>query len=289
MSQPGKQGTASDDEAHQNAGNGANGWAADHGYALILGFGLLMVVSSVALMAADRDANFLVAGGTLLLLFGAISGRLSHLKLGREGLEADLTGQAVARELRRAEAAVERSEKEEDGDEAQVDPAKVLETAAAAVAAQSPQEREERLEQLRRVTSPMERMRQAIHWVMTLERAAGRAPKEAGSLDIADLSSPPRTIEVKAVRGPRPAMPFLRLTEREVEAAKSDPNFYLYVVEDTEVDGPERFSLKVFGGASLSELLESARRRVWYDVPIRSDVYRDAPGVEALRPTESRE
>jgi len=267
-------------------GGGANGWAANHGYALILGFGLTMVVASVVLMAADRDANFLVAGGTLLLLFGAIAGRLSHLKLGKEGLEADLTGEVVARELRRAEAAVERSDEgEADGDSA-VDTAKVLESAAAVVSAQSPHEKEQRLQQLRRVTSPHERMRDAMQWVVTLETAAGRVPTEASSLDVADLSSPPRTIEIKAVRGGQPVMPFLRFTESEVEAARRDPEFYLYVVEDSELAGPERFSLKVFGGELLQSLLASARRRVWYDVPIRSDAYRRAPGVEALQPRE---
>jgi len=226
-----------------------NDWARRHGFALILAFGLAMIVASVVLIAADRDANFLVAGGTVLLVIGGMAGRLAHLKFGREGFEADLSGQALAHELRKAEAAVDSDGNAAEPDEAGVAPAGVLETAAAAVEATTPDEKTQRLEELRRYTSPIRRGMEAEEWVMDLERAAGRSPERLQFPQVADISSPPRKIEVKLVRAGKYAVQYLRLTESEFNAAQQDPSFFLYVVEERDDTGSERFGLRVFAFA----------------------------------------
>jgi Domain of unknown function (DUF3883) len=71
----------------------------------------------------------------------------------------------------------------------------------------------------------------AIEWVMELERAAGREPRDtrfAGAP--ADLLSPPRVIEVKAF-GTSNRGYDLWLETRQMEEARSNRDFYVYVVE----------------------------------------------------------
>jgi Domain of unknown function (DUF3883) len=78
----------------------------------------------------------------------------------------------------------------------------------------------------------------AIEWVMELERAAGRAPRDtrfAGAP--ADVLSPPRVIEVKAF-GKSCRGDDLWLETRQVEEARSNRDFYLYVVENVPVTRP---------------------------------------------------
>jgi hypothetical protein len=70
----------------------------------------------------------------------------------------------------------------------------------------------------------------AVEWVMELERTAGRQPRDtrfAGAA--ADVLSPPRVIEVKAF-GKSGRGYDLWLETRQVEEARSNPDFYLYVV-----------------------------------------------------------
>src|SRR4051812_5977514 len=72
----------------------------------------------------------------------------------------------------------------------------------------------------------------AIDWVMDLERAAGRVPIDRRSVASypADIESPPRTIEVKAV-GSDARGTDLPVEVAQVERARSDPEFYLYLVD----------------------------------------------------------
>jgi hypothetical protein len=128
---------------------------------------------------------------------------------------------------------------------------------------------------------------EAEEWVMDLERAAGRSPERIHAHQAGDISSPPRTIEVKLVRSGKYAAPYFRLSESEVATAQQDPSFYLYVVEERDEESPDRFSLRVFGGLLLRRLIAAARRRTWYEIPIRSEEYRNAPGLDALSGNDS--
>lgn len=88
----------------------------------------------------------------------------------------------------------------------------------------------------------------AVAWVMELERDAGGAPRDtrfAGAP--ADIDSPPRVIEVKAFGGSNRGYD-LWLEPRQDEEAATNPNFYVYVVENVRQGDPEFFTLKVLGG-----------------------------------------
>ena len=72
----------------------------------------------------------------------------------------------------------------------------------------------------------------AIEWVMSLERAAGRRPRDTRYEGApADIESPPRLIEVKSF-GTSNRGCDLWLEVRQVQEAKANPEFYMYVVEN---------------------------------------------------------
>lgn len=107
----------------------------------------------------------------------------------------------------------------------------------------------------------------AIAWVLGLEREAGRKPRDTRHQGApADIASPPRLIEVKAYgrycRGED-----LWLETRQVEEARRNPDFYLYVVENVRQGNPDLFTLKTLGGARLQQLLGRAREQHYYTVP----------------------
>lgn len=108
----------------------------------------------------------------------------------------------------------------------------------------------------------------AISWVMELEHGAGRAPRDArretGSA--CDLISPPRAIEIKAF-GTVARGNDLWLEARQVEEARRNPNFFLYVVENVNQGDPTQFTLRVLHGARLARLLERATPQQYYTVP----------------------
>jgi Domain of unknown function (DUF3883) len=102
---------------------------------------------------------------------------------------------------------------------------------------------------------------------MKLERAAGRTPRDTRKAGApADIDSPPRLIEVKAAE--RPSRGFeLWLETRQVEEARRNANFYLYVVENVRQGDPSQFTVKVLGGQRLARLLERAKEQHYYTVP----------------------
>jgi hypothetical protein len=107
----------------------------------------------------------------------------------------------------------------------------------------------------------------AIAWVIGLERAAGRDPRDtryAGAP--ADVVSPPRLIEVKAF-GKSNRGYELWLETRQVEEARRNPDFYVYVVENVRQGDPALFTLKVLGGEQLARLLSRAKEQRYYTVP----------------------
>lgn len=102
---------------------------------------------------------------------------------------------------------------------------------------------------------------------MDLEREAGRTPRDTRhSGAAADVESPPRLIEVKAfgrfARGQD-----LWLEVRQVEEARSNPSFCIYVVENVRQGDPGNFTLRVLDGDRLCSLLQRAREQHYYTVP----------------------
>ncbi len=107
----------------------------------------------------------------------------------------------------------------------------------------------------------------AIAWVMELERHAGRVPTDTryrGSP--ADIESPPRLIEVKAFGRLNRGFD-LWLETRQVEEARRNTNFYVYVVENVRQGDPESFKLKVLDNAHLLKLLDRAKLQNYFTVP----------------------
>jgi hypothetical protein len=107
----------------------------------------------------------------------------------------------------------------------------------------------------------------AIAWVMDVERANGRNPSDSRYRGApADVESPPRVIEVKAFGRLNRGFG-LWLETRQFDAASSDQNFYVYVVENVAQGDPALFTLKVLGGDRLRRLLARAKLRTYYEVP----------------------
>lgn len=124
----------------------------------------------------------------------------------------------------------------------------------------------------------------AIKFVMGLETQAGRAPKDPRDEKAfaADIESLPRIIEVKAVGGSQRGW-FLPLEVPQVNAARSNPDqVYVYIVDNVRQGDPAKFCLKVLGGERLARLLEKAKQRYYYEVPVPVAEYDGAPGREAL-------
>jgi hypothetical protein len=118
----------------------------------------------------------------------------------------------------------------------------------------------------------------AIAWVMGLERASGREPRDTRYKGApADIESPPRLIEVKAY-GKTCCGEDLWLEVSQVEEARRNPNFYVYVVENVRQGDASLFKLKVLGGDFLRRLLFRAKEQRYYAVPWPVADYDACPG-----------
>ncbi|OBG44548.1 hypothetical protein A5670_10475 [Mycolicibacterium fortuitum] len=107
----------------------------------------------------------------------------------------------------------------------------------------------------------------AIAWVMELERLRGREPRDTRYRGApADIESPPRLIEIKAY-GKSARGEELLMEARQVEEARGNPSFYVYVVENVRQGNPEEFTLRVLGGRRLQHLLERAKECRYFGVP----------------------
>ncbi|WP_326547808.1 DUF3883 domain-containing protein [Mycolicibacterium sp. ND9-15] len=107
----------------------------------------------------------------------------------------------------------------------------------------------------------------AIAWVIKLERAKGRDPRDTRFKGApADIESPPRVIEVKAFGTSNRGYDLL-MEVTQVEEARRNPDFYLYVVENVRQGDPGKFTLRVLGGQRLQRLLERAKEYRGYSVP----------------------
>lgn len=123
----------------------------------------------------------------------------------------------------------------------------------------------------------------AIRFVLDLERGVGRSPvdRRYEPAFAADIESAPRVIEVKAVGGSQRGW-FLPLEERQVNAARTNPQFFVYIVDNVRQGDPAKFGLRVLGGERLARLLERAKERRYFEVPVPVAEYDGAPGREAL-------
>jgi hypothetical protein len=123
----------------------------------------------------------------------------------------------------------------------------------------------------------------AIRWVMQLEQAAGRLPvdRRHDPTFPADIESLPRRIEVKAI-GTSTRGWFLPLEVSQMEEARRNRNFYVYVVENTRQGDPTKFTLKVLSGTRLQQLLLGAKERRYFEVPWPIQHYDQTTGLEAL-------
>jgi hypothetical protein len=107
----------------------------------------------------------------------------------------------------------------------------------------------------------------AIAWVMELERSAGREPRDVRyTRSPVDIDSPPRRIEVKAV-GRSARGGDLPLELPQYAAARDDPGFYLYVVDNLRQGDPAHFQLRVLGGEHLQRLLARVKEQRYYALP----------------------
>jgi hypothetical protein len=120
----------------------------------------------------------------------------------------------------------------------------------------------------------------AIAWVLEYERHAGRDPVDRRFVRAfaGDIDSPPRIIEVKATSTSYRGW-FLPLEPIQVESGLSDPNFYLYVVENIGQGDPAKFTLRVLAGDQLRHLLARAVERRHFEVPWPTADY-DSTAVE---------
>jgi uncharacterized protein DUF3883 len=109
----------------------------------------------------------------------------------------------------------------------------------------------------------------AIAFVMRLEREVGRNPidRRYEAAFAADIESLPRIIEVKAVGGSQRGW-FLPLEVPQVNEANTNPDFFVYVVDNVRQGDPTKFGLKVLGGERLARLVANAKERRYFEVPV---------------------
>ena len=129
----------------------------------------------------------------------------------------------------------------------------------------------------------------AIARVIELERRAGRSAVDARRRPgfPADIDSPPRVIEVKACGRASCRGDDLWLEPSQVAEARSNPDFFLYLVENVSQGDAEQITVKVLGGEQLKRLLPRARENHYYELPLPTGEYDAAPLLDGGRGTSS--
>lgn len=113
----------------------------------------------------------------------------------------------------------------------------------------------------------------AIRWVLAYERAQGREARDARHQgEAADVISSGRVIEVKAYSGSARGSD-LWLEVRQVEEARQNKDFHVYVVENVRQGDPSLFRLIDLHGETLARLLDRAKEQRYYTVPFPVAVY----------------
>lgn len=116
--------------------------------------------------------------------------------------------------------------------------------------------------------------RAGIEYVMRLEYEAGRQPEDVHLKGFPyDISSPPRKIEVKAFGGSARGAS-VPLEDRQVKAAREDPeNFYVYVVDNLTAGSEAKIAVRVIHGSVLCEMLDRAAPHITYWPTFRTSDY----------------
>ncbi len=116
--------------------------------------------------------------------------------------------------------------------------------------------------------------RAGIEYVMRLEREAGRHPEDVHLQGFPyDVSSPPRMIEVKAFGGSARGAP-IPLEDRQVKAAREDPeNFYVYVVDNIASGDQAKIAVRVLHGPVLRAMIDRTMPQITYWPTLRTSDY----------------
>lgn len=113
----------------------------------------------------------------------------------------------------------------------------------------------------------------ALSYVTTHEQSRGRAAHDTrGTGAAGDLVSAERVIEVKAYGGSSRGQN-LWLEVRQVEEARANPDFWLYIVENIRQGDPTQFRLLTFGGGDLAALVSRAKERRYFEIPFPVQIY----------------
>ena len=106
----------------------------------------------------------------------------------------------------------------------------------------------------------------AIGFVLRLEVEAGRKPvdRRYQASFAADIESLPRIIEVKAVGGSQRGWD-LPVEVTQVNEARANPDFWIYIVDNVRQGDPSKFGLKALGGEQLARLLARAREKRYFE------------------------
>jgi uncharacterized protein DUF3883 len=118
----------------------------------------------------------------------------------------------------------------------------------------------------------------AIAFVMEYERRALREPRDTRYRGApADIESSDRVIEVKAAARSVRTSGFLFLEARQIDEARRNPNFHIYVVENVAQGDPAAFELRILGGDQLRRLVARAKERRYFEVPVPVGEYDRLP------------
>lgn len=113
----------------------------------------------------------------------------------------------------------------------------------------------------------------AIAFVIEREALEGRmATDTRGRGAPGDLVSGERVVEVKAF-GASARGSDLWLETRQVAEGRTNPHFWLYLVENVRQGDPSQFRLLRVGGEDLTGLLARARETHYFEVPVPVAVY----------------
>lgn len=113
----------------------------------------------------------------------------------------------------------------------------------------------------------------AIAFVLAYEATHGRPSHDTrGTGAATDVAGDMRTIEVKAYGGSARGQD-LWLESRQVDEARTNPNFWLYIVDNVRQGDPTRFGLLTVGGGDLAALITRAVERRYYTVPFPVATY----------------
>lgn len=108
----------------------------------------------------------------------------------------------------------------------------------------------------------------AVAFVVDYERRHGREPRVTADGRGADIVSPPRWIEVKAIaQNAGDGFLTIVLSDAARARARSESGFFLYLVHNVAQGDPKRFQLRVVTSAELRGVAEAPRAQNELRVP----------------------